>query len=121
MGLATVYLLLFAGLAGVSNAVQVPFEDCLKSRPGATHFKPFSVDAKFGDEADGYPLTIEVHGNLTGPGQVIRNFDERQNALSTWARSYTAHQNMLIVGYSDTAPKDQRALLYPGGRKCRLL
>ncbi|KAK6522606.1 hypothetical protein TWF281_002044 [Arthrobotrys megalospora] len=83
MGLATVYLLLFAGLAGVSNAVQVPFKDCLRSPPGTTHFRPYSVDAKFGDEEDGYPLTIEVHGNLTGPGQVIRNFDERQNALTT--------------------------------------
>ncbi|KAF3080401.1 hypothetical protein TWF102_002210 [Orbilia oligospora] len=84
MELITVYLLLFVGLAGISNAIQVPFRDCLRTGPpGAPHFRPFSVDAKFGDEADGYPLTIEVHGNLTGPGQVIKDFDERQNALTT--------------------------------------
>ncbi|KAK6496648.1 hypothetical protein TWF481_001639 [Arthrobotrys musiformis] len=84
MGLMTVHLLLFISLTGVSNAVQVPFQDCLRNSPaGAPHFRPFSVDAKFGDEEDGYPLIIEVHGNLTGPGQVIKNFDERQNALTT--------------------------------------
>ncbi|KAF3934214.1 hypothetical protein ABW20_dc0107985 [Dactylellina cionopaga] len=58
--------------------------DCLKLvGPGAVHFKPYSVDAKFGTEAEGYPLTFDVHGNLTTPGQMIKNIDPAQNALTT--------------------------------------
>ncbi|EPS41700.1 hypothetical protein H072_4393 [Dactylellina haptotyla CBS 200.50] len=83
MGLAAAYLLSLATLIGHSTAVQVQFEDCYKPGPGAAHFKPFTVDAKFGDQAQGYPLTIEVHGNLTAPGQIIRNVDESQRFLTT--------------------------------------
>ncbi|KAK6338920.1 hypothetical protein TWF696_009721 [Orbilia brochopaga] len=83
VGLATMYLLLLASFAGISNAVAVPFVDCLKQAPGAAHFKPYSVDAKLGTQEEGYPLSFEVHGNLTSPGQRIVDVDPKQNFRTT--------------------------------------
>ncbi|KAK6539481.1 hypothetical protein TWF694_009704 [Orbilia ellipsospora] len=80
---ATTYILLVLCFIRLSEAVQVQFVDCLKPGPGATHFKPYSVDAKFGDQSQGFPLSFEIHGNLTDPNQVIGNVDPTNTFLTT--------------------------------------
>ncbi|KAF3939867.1 hypothetical protein ABW19_dt0207636 [Dactylella cylindrospora] len=110
MGLPTIFLVLFVALTGLSTAARVQFTDCLNSPPGSVHFRPYTVDAKFGDAEDGYPLTFEIRGNLTSLGQRIENVNREGTALTTLRQrvnvlSYTplvnnsAFCNNLLEGY----------------------
>jgi hypothetical protein len=57
------------GLLGFSHAAQVQFTDCLTTtNPNAQHFRPYGIDATFGQDSDDYLLSFAIYGNLTsGP------------------------------------------------------
>ena len=76
--MATVTFLVLGILGQLSSAAKVQFTDCLTtSDPNAQHFTPYNVDAKFGGSNDDFPLSFEVHGNLTsGPPIANISYDK---------------------------------------------